>query len=108
MAKTSLFTRSRLQLPLTPSERAFLKLLQGSVVTVITAGVIAVLPYIEGQSINWQTVIRVGAGALIATATATLSKYFTAQGDNPAASLAGDVGAVLQQKLGTNDVKTPA
>lgn len=108
MAKTSLFTRARLQLPLTPPERAFLKLLQGSVVTVLTAAVVAALPYLEGQTVNWQTVIRIGAGAGVATLVTVVSKYWTAQGDNPAASLAGDVGAVIQQKLGANDVKQPS
>jgi hypothetical protein len=106
MAKTSMFTRARLQLPLTASERALLKLLQGSVVTILTAGVMAALPYLEGQAINWTTVIRVGAGAAIATLVATFSKYFTAQGDNAAAALTTDIGAVIAKDLSIGPVPT--
>lgn len=108
MAKTSMFTRARLQLPLTPAERSFLKFIQGAVVTVMVAAAAAGLPFIEQQTVDWRTVITVTAGTFVATLASMVQKYFTAQGDLPAATLAGDVGTVVTVKTGLNDVKAPA
>lgn len=93
MAKTSMFTRARLQLPLTPSERSLLKALQTMAFSAIVAGVVAVLPFLEGQQVNWLTVIKVAGGAVGVAFFTTLSKYFTAQGDG---QLAGAAGAIAQ------------
>lgn len=104
----NMFTRARLQLPLSPAERSFLKFLQGVFWSVILAGVTAVLPLLEQQTINWRTVLTLGAGTLGVTLALSIQKYFTSQGDIPAAALAGDVGTVIGQKTGVNDVKQPS
>jgi hypothetical protein len=104
---TNMFTRARLQLPLTPGERSFLKFIQGAVWSVILAGMTAVLPLIEQQTINWRTVITLGAGTLGVTAALSIQKYFTSQADTVGATIAGDVGTVIGQKTGVNDPQTP-
>lgn len=108
MVKTSMFTRARLQLPLTPGERSFLKFLQGVIWSILLTAVVAVLPLVEQQTINWHTVITVGAGTLGLTLASTVQKYFTSQGDTVGATIAGDVGTVISQKTGLNEVKSPS
>jgi hypothetical protein len=77
----NMFTRSRLNLPLSPAERSFLKLLQGIVASALVSGVVAVVPFLEQQTVNWHTVATVGVSAVAVTLYTAIQKYFTAQGD---------------------------
>jgi autotransporter adhesin len=108
MNQTSMFTRARLQMPLTPAERSFLKFIQGAIVTVLVAAIAAGLPFVEQQQVNWRTVITITVGTFVATLASMVQKYFSAQGDGGLATLAGDVGTVVSQKAGLNDLKQPS
>lgn len=101
----NMFTRARLQLPLTPGERTFLKFLNGAVVSALLAGLAAIMQFLLLPIVNWHAVFLIGGGTIGTTLAFTFQKYFTAQGDIPAATLAGDIGTVIGQKTGVNDVK---
>jgi hypothetical protein len=96
----NMFTRARLNLPLSPGERAFLRFLPGVGWSALFTAITAVLPLVEQQSVNWHTVITVGVGTLATTLAYTIQHYFTSQGDTIAAGITGDVGTVVGQKTG--------
>jgi hypothetical protein len=76
----SLFQRARAYLPLTPSERAFLKFLQGAICTAIVAAASLIYQGFS-QHLDWTAILHT---ALAAGATAllfTFNKYLTAHLD---------------------------
>lgn len=89
-----IITKARLGLPLTPGERAFLKLLQGW----FFAAVITVLPVLSallnGQTPITRQTLLIAAGALASAFLSAAAKYYTAQGDAIPGQLlqAGSVG----------------
>lgn len=95
MVKASMFTRARLGLDLTPGERAFLRFVQGIVPTVLASGIVAAVPFLESQSVNWKEVATVAVVAMSVNLFNTLQKYFTAQGDGALAGVAGSVATAV-------------
>ena len=104
----NMFTRARLNLALTPAERAFLKALKGIATSVVLAGATAVWPLVQAQTINWRTVGEVAVGSMAVTFFYAMDKYWTAQGDPALGAVAGDMGTVIAQKTGVSDVKQPS
>src|SRR5258706_12177929 len=82
----NIFSKAAQNLPLTPAQRAFLKLLKGWFYTALGVGIIAGAQYIMGTSlIDWQKLgYIVGTGVLLSILHA-LDKYWTSQGDTPLA-----------------------
>lgn len=78
--------RARAKLPLTPGERAWLKLAEGLALTAVLAALVTAGHALEGSGpVDWQRVgFAAGVAALVAVLNA-LAKYFTAQGDAPLA-----------------------
>lgn len=92
------FARAAANLPLTPQERAWLKLVWGAVVTGLVAavGVLSTLLSTGQFTFNHQTALAVGVTGFVACLNA-LAKLMSAQGD-PAlgaalAAIAGDVAS---------------
>lgn len=81
----NLFQQAWRQLPLSPAERAALKLLWGIIWTALIAGASAGVQYLASneQSVNWVLVWTLASGAFTTSILETLRKYFTAQGDIP-------------------------
>ena len=79
----NLFTRASLNLSLTPLERAALRFLEGLAASALIAGVVAVAPYLAGQSIDWQRVLSVFVTAALSAVLLALSKYAKAFADPP-------------------------
>ena len=103
----NMFQRARYSLPLSPAERSLLKFLQGSVASLLAAGLVAALPALEQQSVDWRTVITVGAGAIFVTGAQALSKYFTAHGDPVLGTLVGDAGSSVQKVIPIAPAQAP-
>lgn len=79
----NMFQKAGAGLPLSPAQRAFLKLLQSFVLTAGVAGLLAAAQYLAGDGpLDLQKLyIAVGGAAALAFAHA-ISKYFTAQSDS--------------------------
>jgi hypothetical protein len=97
-----MFTRARLQLPLAPSQRAFLKVLKGLVISAIMTAATAVWPLIQSQNVNWRTVVITAITTVAFTLFTALDKYWTSQGDAPLAAVAGSVAAAIPSPTPTS------
>lgn len=72
---------------LLPNQRAMLKFVEGVILSVVLAGVTAVLPLLTSNtaSIDWRQVATVGVTAMLATLYNTVKKSLTAPTDPPLA-----------------------
>ncbi len=96
----SIFQRAWQNLPLSPGERAFLKLLKGWLFTAIGVGLIAGAQYLtNNQQINVWALIEVAGGAMALSVLMALDKWFSAQGDLPAAVMTEAVTQRVQAAL---------
>lgn len=105
--KLNMFTRARLKLPLSPAEHAFIEFLWGALFSAIVSGMLAAVPFVETQTVNWKLVIT---SALVTTGVNlfnALRQYCLKLGDSPLATLAGDVGSIISHALPTADPVTP-
>ena len=94
----NLFQRASQKLPLTPGERAFIKLIQGWVLTALSAGIMAGAQYLlNNQQVNWQAMLYIVGGAVLLSVLSAVTKYYTAQGDVPIAVLSD---AIMQRVQG--------
>lgn len=119
--------RARARLPLTPGERAALKLGQGLALTALMAALVTAGHALEGTgTTDWRRIgFAAGVAALVAVLNA-LAKYFTAQGDAPLADALALLAAEAElhaqgsttpsptdrpvntvETVGANDAKTP-
>ena len=94
----SLLQRARLQMNLTPGERALLKIVEGLAVSAVIAGLVAAFPLLSTQNvsaINWTAVLSAFVVAGGKTLYDGVSKYFKSFGDPPLppAPPTGDTGA---------------
>lgn len=113
----NLFTRAQQNLPLTPAERSFLKVLQGLVITFVIAATpivwTAVTNWINGTNLqmNWGMVADNAFKAGLAAVGFVAWKYVSAfrdtlQGKAPAVGGAGDVAQVAQLAQGASQLAT--
>lgn len=95
---TQLVRRARAYQPLTPVERAILRLLEGLASVALIGAATAAAQYLAGPSglggtVNWPIVAHVcAAGAAVAVLMA-LAKYFKAHGDPALANALDALGA---------------
>lgn len=101
----NVFQRNFLGLNLTPGQRAFIKFAKGAAVTALAAGLAAGAQFLLLPTVNWHAVFLFGGGTVAASFAFALDKYWTAQGDAPLGTVAGEVGTIIGQKTGVNDVK---
>lgn len=96
----NLFSRAWQNLPLSPGERAFLKLLKGWLFTAIGVGLIAGAQYLtNNQQVNVWALAWITGGAIGLSVLTALDKYFTAQGDLPLSVMTEAVTQRLQSAL---------
>lgn len=108
----TLFTRARLNLNLTPAERALLRLLEGMLIGAVVAGAQAVLPLLNDaalaapENIAWGSALHTFMAAFVAALILAARKYLAAQADPalPAGSGPSATAAASPDGL-TNDVK---
>ena len=73
--------------PLTPGERAVLRLAEGLACTALVAALPIVADALSRQGVNWGDVGRAALAAGVTAALLALSKYLRAQGDPPLVTL---------------------
>jgi hypothetical protein len=96
----NIFQRAWQNLPLSPGERAFLKLLKSWLFTAIGVGLIAGAQYLtNNQQINVWALAWITGGAVGLSLLTALDKYFTAQGDLPLSVMTEAVTQRLQGAL---------
>lgn len=108
----TLFARARLNLNLTPAERALLRLLEGMLIGAVVAGAQAVLPLLNDaalaapENIAWGSALHTFMAAFVAALILAARKYLAAQADPalPAGSGPSATAAASPDGL-TNDVK---
>lgn len=87
----SLFARARAYAPLTPAERALLRLIEGWALAGALAALVAVVQYLAAMAdptrINWQITAEVAAVGFAVGGLLAMAKYFKAQGDPLLASV---------------------
>lgn len=83
----TLFARARLNLNLTPAERALLRLLEGMLIGAVVAGAQAVLPLLNDaalaapENIAWGSALHTFMAAFVAALILAARKYLAAQAD---------------------------
>lgn len=87
-----LFTRARAYAPLTPGERALLKLAEGLTCAALVAALPVVASALSQSSVNWGDIARAALAAASVAVLLALAKYARAQGD-PALATALDTTA---------------
>ncbi len=100
---TALFSRARAYLPLSPAERAILKLVEG----LLCVGVVAALPVVADalgrQSVNWSDVSHTALAAASVAVLLALAKYAKAQGAPALATTLHTAAAGLSTATGLSD-----
>jgi hypothetical protein len=92
----NLFARASAGLALTPGERAFLKVVDGFVLTAGGAAFAAVAQLLSaGGVVDWRKVAAVAGVTFATSLVVAMKKFFTAQGDAPLAAAAGMVESQL-------------
>jgi hypothetical protein len=106
------FSDAAAGLPLSPAQRAFLRFVEGLLMTALVAALPVFSQLLAGQNLaqlNWAATAQSAAGAFGVALLLTLSKYFKAHGDLPGAAagqLLDTAAADLQKTAGLpNDVK---
>lgn len=100
---TTLFARARAYQPLTPAERATLKLLEGLFSVALVAALPVVADALGRQSVNWTDIARTALAAAAVAVLLALSKYAKAHGD-PALGATLDTAATdLSRAAGRSD-----
>lgn len=97
------FQRAAMYHPLSPVERALLRLVEGLVCTALVAALPLVADALAAGAVNWG---QVGRAALAAGAVAVLlalSKYARAQGDPALGDALAQTGAVIAHDAGISD-----
>jgi len=99
--KQNLFARAANNLPLTPEERALLKLVQGVIVTGLIAVIGVLTPLVASGKLEFtqQTLIAVAVAFFVAVLNA-VAKLFSAKGDSLSSAvgtLLGDTAQVIQK-----------
>ena len=105
----NIFQQAHKNLPLSPTERAFLRFVYMAVGSAALTGAVAAAQFVaaNNHNINWTTVITVFVSTFGLTLIETGRKYVTAHGDGPLAAATQLVSAVIQ-KASTPAPKAPA
>ncbi len=108
----NLFARASANLPLTPGERAFLKVVEGVVLTAALAALTAAYPTISTgslASVDWARTGSVAAIAFLVSMLQAANKYFRAFGDPPLAAVADALTSDAEATLAAHaPAPTPA
>lgn len=103
---TTLFTRARAYQPLTPAERAVLKLVEGLLCVALVAALPVVADALGRQTVNWSDVARAALSAASVAVLLALAKYAKAHGDPALSNVLDTTAATLSQQAGLSDPDT--
>jgi hypothetical protein len=95
-----LLRRARNYEPLTPGERALLRLIEGLLCAALVAALPVVADALGAASVNWTDVGRAALAAAAVAALLALAKYAKAQGDPALADALEEIGGELGAKTG--------
>lgn len=95
-----LWRRARRHEPLTPGERAFLRLIEGLVCAALVATLPVVADALGSAGVNWTDVGRAALAAAAVAVLLALAKYARAQGDPALGDALGAMSGVLGEKTG--------
>jgi hypothetical protein len=95
-----LLQRARRHEPLTPGERAFLRLIEGLVCTALVAALPVVADALGSAGVNWTDVGRAALAAAAVAVLLALAKYARAQGDPALGDALDELGEALGEKTG--------
>ncbi|MBF6589406.1 MAG: hypothetical protein IVW57_02605 [Ktedonobacterales bacterium] len=100
--------RARARLPLTPGERALLKLAQGLLVSGVIAALLTAGHALESDGpVAWRRVVLASAVAALVAVLNALAKYYRAQGDTPISEALAYLANQAEQRGGRNAAKVP-
>jgi hypothetical protein len=102
----TLFARSRAYAPLTPAERALLRLLEGLLCAALVAALPILADALSRASVNWGDVARTALAAAAVAILLALAKYARAHGDPALGAVLTAGAAILDKRTGAPD--TPA
>lgn len=91
----SLFARARARAPLTPGERALLRLIEGLACAAVVAALPVVADALGHGSVRWDDVARTALAAAAVAVLLALAKYARAQGDPALGAAIEEVGTAL-------------
>lgn len=103
---TSLFARARAYLPLSPAERAVLKLVEGLICVAFVAALPVVADALSRQSVAWSDVARAALAAAAVAVLLALAKYARAHGDPTLAATFAAAATGLSRSAGLSDPDT--
>ncbi len=95
-----LLQRARRHEPLTPGERAFLRLIEGLACTALVAALPVVADALGSTGVNWADIGRAALAAAAVAVLLALAKYARAQGDPALGDALDELGDVLGEKTG--------
>lgn len=103
----TLFARARAYAPLTPGERALLRLIEG----LACAALVAALPIVAGAlahgPVRWDDVARTALAAAAVAVLLALAKYARAQGDPALGTAIAAVAGALTSPRSTPNLTAP-
>lgn len=103
----NVFQRAAEYQPLTPGERALLRLIEG----LACAGLVAALPIVaaalSNTNVNWSNVLRAALAAAAVAILMALTKYTKAHGDPVLSDALGQVVTAGDQPAGHETVPVP-
>lgn len=101
----NVFQRAFHSLPLSPTERAFLKFVYAAIWSAVVTGGTAIVQYLmlPGHAVNPHIVLSVFFGAFFVTLGETFRKYVTAHFDGPLGSALVAVSTALKAQQQTTD-----
>ena len=100
---STLFARARAYQPLSPTERAVLKLVEGIGCVALVAALPVVAEALGHQNVNWSDVAHTALAAASVAVLLALAKYAKAQGDPLLADALGSVATGFSRVAGLSD-----
>lgn len=104
----TLFARARAYAPLTPGERALLRLIEGLACAALVAALPVVADALGHGSVRWDDVVRTALAAAGVAVLLALAKYARAQGDPALGTAIAEVAGALTSHPATGPAPSAA
>ncbi len=108
----SLFVRAAANQPLSPGERAILKLIESTLISALLSGFVAIYPYLASASADatpaWQPALHTFAVTVALSILLSVVKWFKANNEPMLAGVVQMGADALSQKTGVSEPVTPA
>ena len=103
----TLFARARAYAPLTPAERALLRLLEGLLCAALVAALPLLADALSRTSVNWGDAARTALAAAAVAILLALAKYAKAHGDPALGAVLTASATILDKRAGLPDAPAP-